>query len=195
MRTNDAEAKRLTGVSVSSESSSSNSVSGDPSSSSASGSSISSSASGSSISSSASSSSVGSALVGNDGTEAPILRNGQIIPHLSPGEEDRQSGDIVSFDIDLGSLPNFVHEFCQQVGIDQAVVVEHLLLDAYQKILRDEDKNRFKSVLENEYAMGRISSDALEKAKYYDWLQDSDVEAIKRLRGNFRILLDEPSGS
>jgi hypothetical protein len=160
----------------------------------------------SSSSSSVSTRSVSTIQVDSDSTEVPILRNGDsrlAISHLSPKEEDHRSGDIVSFEIDLDLLPYSLHKFCQQVGIEPAVVVEHLLLDAYQEILytlaeedvREEVKSRFRSVLENEFVMGRISRDALEKAMHYGWLKDSDVKAIKRLRKSFRVLLDEPSGT
>ena len=156
--------------------------------------------------SSVSTSSVSTSQADSDSTEAPILRNGDArlaISLPSPEEEDHRRGDTISFEIDLDSLPYSLHKFCQQVGMEPAVVVEHLLLDAYQEILhtlaeeevREEVKSRFRSVLENEFVMGRISRDALEKAMHYGWLKDSDVKAIKRLREAFRVLLDEPSGT
>lgn len=181
MQKNDAEAKRLVSASVSSSIAvSSTAVS----------------------STSVSSTAVSNTSAGGDRTEASTPSNGNA-GLLTSYQEDHQGENTISFEIDLDPLPSSLHRFCQHVGMNPAVVVKHLLLDAYQEILHtlakenvpEEAKSRFRSVLENEFVMGRISFDVLEKAVHYDWLEDSDVEAIKRLREAFRVLLDEPSGT
>ena len=46
------------------------------------------------------------------------------------------------YGVGIGTLPNSFKQFCEDVGLDKALIIKHLLSKAYQKILQDLEEDQ-----------------------------------------------------
>jgi len=118
---------------------------------------------------------------------------------LPINKQDQESNGTLKIEIYINSLPKSISDFCRLFNLDEKVIIEYILLDAYNKKINmldeddtsEENKQKFfKDILKDQYISDNISSDSLEIAKKNGWLQDSDIETIKRLRESYKILVE-----
>lgn len=106
--------------------------------------------------------------------------------------------DLIEFEVSLypEAFPPSLRRFCEDIQLDEAVVVKHLLIDSYKRILRDLSEKGatarlFRNLLKTQFILGKASLEHLERAKLHGWLNESDIVTFKRLKQTYPELSDE----
>jgi len=101
------------------------------------------------------------------------------------------ANDSLIIRLDLESIPDSFRILCDQLNIDLAILVKHLVLKSYRQILDDATndplnlKELAKDLVKTQYIIGKITSDVLENAVKYDWLSTEDIDNINKSKQRY----------
>lgn len=141
-----------------------------------------------------------SSTIQNDPVDNIVLpTNGiRIVDFIMPDKQDSDHRNVITFEVDVSLIPPFLKEICQEINLDQAEMVEELLIYAYEQFiqsLRGEDgtekiREFIRSILRRKYIAGNISAKDLDIARSHSWLEELDIKNIKQAKLSYNLLID-----